>query len=134
MKSTLVILLLLIFSVTQFGNLLTGITAPVIHAICYGKVLKRRSTSSGNQLLSIDTATFRLSLTDDNEIRYAGQLFDILSVNPHGNTVQLQVVNDEFETTLSNIIKQLREAVKKASGSHHSGKRMLSWLLKLYCP
>jgi hypothetical protein len=134
MKNRLAILLLLIFSCTQFGNLLSDFGAPFIHAICYGKVFKRRSTGSGDQLLSMDSATFRGSLTDDHEIRYEGQLFDILSVTAEGNTVQLQVVNDEIETKISNIFHQIHEALKKASGAQQAGKRMLSWLLKLYCP
>jgi hypothetical protein len=134
MKNRLAILLLVIFSSTLFGNLLTDFGAPFIHAICYGKVFKRRSTGSSDQLLSMDTATFRRSMTDDHEIRYGGQLYDILSVTARGNIVQLQVVNDEIETKISNIFQQIGESVKKASTPHHRGKRMISWLLKLYCP
>jgi len=134
MKNLVVILLLLIFSVTQFASILSDIGAPIIHAVCYGKVFKRRSTGSADQVITMDAVTFRHALTDDREIRVGSELFDIVSFTDKGDSVQLQVAIDGFETQFFNIVHQIRDAVKKASGPHHHGKQMQSWLLKLYCP
>ena len=125
--------MLLIFSATQFASVLSDIGAPIIHAICYGKMFKRRSTGSGDRILLLDTATFHQSRTDDREIRIANLLYDIVSITSKGDSVELRVTSDEFETRLFNIVQQIRDAVKKAPGTHRS-KQLQSWLLKLYCP
>src|SRR5690349_5228768 len=134
MKNFVVILLLLIFSATQFASILSDMGAPIIHAVCYGKVFKRRSTGTGDQMMAMDSLTFRHAQTDDRELRIGGELFDIVSYTAKGDSIQLQLTNDEFETHFFNIVHQIRKAVKKASGPHHHNKHLQSWLLKLYCP
>jgi hypothetical protein len=134
MKKVVVIFFLLVFSATQFASILSDIGAPILHAICYGKVFKRRSTGAGDQIITMDSATFRRAQTDDFEIRIGGELFDIVSLATTGGGVQLQLTRDEFETHFSNIVHQIREALKKSSVPHHHGKHLQSWLLKLYLP
>ena len=134
MKNFVVILLLLVFSATQFASLLSDIGAPIIHEVCYGKVFQRRSTGSASQTLFMDSVSFHQSQTDDQEIRVGGHLFDIIAITRMGDSVQIEVNSDEFETQFFNVIHQIREAVKKASGPHHHNKNLQSWLLKLYCP
>jgi len=134
MKNSLAILLLLIYSASQFGSQLSDFAVPVIHTICYGKVFKRRSNGATDQMLVLDSLTYRRSLTEEHEIKLDGELFDIISVTTKGHKVQLQVTKDEYETHLVNIIEQIREAVKKTTGNHSSVKALQSWLLKLYYP
>jgi len=133
MKKIIVRLLLLIFFATQFGSILSDIGAPVIHAVCYRKTFKWLSASSGDRILVLDSTSFRRSLTDDREIRIAGELFDIISISRKGKNLHLKVSSDALETRLANIIQQIRDAVRKSSGRHQQGKQVQSWLFKLYC-
>ena len=134
MKNFVVILLLIIFSATQFASVLSDVGAPVIHAICYGQVFKRQASRSGNRIFVLDSAEVRKSMTDDSEIRLHGELFDIVATTKIGDSIRLEVASDEFETQLFNIVQHIKDAVKKAPGTNHHNKQLQSWLLKLYCP
>ena len=121
------------FCASQLGSLVSGYASPLIHTICYGKVFKRRTPDSHEQVIVMDSASYAQSLTDEHELRIHGDLFDIHSTRKSGGSVVIRATKDEYETHLLSVFSQLRKAIREASQKHSTGKNVSSWLFKLYC-
>lgn len=124
--------MLCLLALTQLASLLYQYATPVIHALCYEQLLLESETGPLVQM-SLTASEYQAGLTDDQELRINGELYDIVSQSRSKGAVNLFLRKDDVETKLLAFAKRLGKAIDKSKHHHGTAKLPYQWMFKLYC-
>jgi hypothetical protein len=136
MRKLSIIMVLLLFAAIQVGTLAWYCYKPVLHTICYQLFLHRQKGRETKPILIKTSLTaFRAARQDEDEIRWNGELYDVLKTVIHGNEVLLTVEKDMAENRwLAACDAVHRQLTKNNTRQSPTGINIYQWMFKWYIP
>jgi hypothetical protein len=131
-------ILLLLFATIQVGMIAWYCYRPVLHAVCHQLFLYRQAARSpGNQAMNIQLskADYCDARCDDDELRWRGEVYDIVGIAGRRDSVLLTVQKDITENTwlaVCNVIQQ--QLTQNRPGQAPMDSRIFQWMFKQYVP
>jgi hypothetical protein len=135
MRKLNAVILFLLFAVIQVGILAWYCYRPVLHAVCYQLFLYHEASANRVGQLKLDRGDLLASRSDDDEIRWNGELYDILKTVDRGDSVLLTVKKDIIESRWLAACSAIQQQLTRdPSGHSPMNIRIYQWVFKLYVP
>jgi len=135
MRKLNAVILFSLFAAIQVGTLAWYCYRPVLHAVCYQFFLYHEASANRVEQLKFGQADLRALRGDDDEIRWIGELYDILKSAVRGDSVLLTVKKDGIENRWLAACSAIRQQLARdASGRAPMNSRIYQWMFKLYIP
>lgn len=128
-RYSIIFLLILVFFQSGGLMLLFSVQQEMIREEMREEILR---AESGSELLVLSVEEYMSAKVDSREIRWEGQMYDVVSVKKEEANVILKVLRDHKEETLLRSLKKIIRHGSEDKGRLLSGVLMLSFLPYLH--
>lgn len=129
------IILLSLFGAVQIGVLAWYCYKPAIHTVCYEFFRQHKDQQENDRVIRMSVAAFRSAKQDEDEILWAGELYDVTKKTTEGNEVVLRVRKDMWENYLVTVWNDIcRQIEKNKPFQTPAGSGICQWIFKWFVP